>query len=449
MLKKLNPKLLIIGIILLTAALRLYNINYPNNYVFDEVYHGFTAREYLKWNVASWEYWTTPPPGVAYEWTHPPLAKEIMALSMFVLRTTDNWAYRLPGVLLGVLSVFLVYLIAKTLFKNEQLAILSGLIFSFEGLTFVQSRTGMNDIYFLSFMLLSILFFLKKRYLFSAIFFGLMISSKWAGIYLLGVYFLLLLFSNQNGSQKNLSSFAKQRTCSFFKENTFKVNIKNLIYFPIFIIIPTIIYLLIYAPFFMMGHSLEQFKNLQQQMWWYHTGLKATHGYASPWWSWPFNLYPVWYFVDYHKNGAVSNIFASGNPIIFWLGFGAILATAWDFITSVRKPLTLVSGAFIKHRSKMLGVILLGFFAFWLPWALSPRIMFLYHYSPSVPFLSLALAYQLGQIQGKAKHKILIVIIGLIIIGFLLLYPFLIGIPLPRDTMLLFFRTNLTKNPFI
>ncbi len=403
MIKKIKPKYILIAIILLTGFLRLFRLDYPNQYVFDEVYHAFTAKEYLTLSPVPWEWWNTPPPGVAYEWTHPPLAKEIMAASMFLLNTQDAWAWRLPGALLGVLSVYLIYLLAKKLFKNENIALVSSFIFSLDGLNFVQSRVGMNDIYYVTFFLVALLLLLNKKYLFSAIFLGLALASKWAAIYAFLIFVPILLINRQY------------------------------IKFLYFIFLPPIIYSLSYLPFFLLGHSPEQFIQLQQQMWWYHTNLKATHSYTSPWWSWPLNLYPVWYFVDYQKN-TMANIFASGNSVVFWLGSGAIILTAWEVI---------------KKRSLNLILVLLGFAAFWLPWAISPRIMFLYHFSPSVPFLSLALGRQISLILEKEKgKKLAFVILLAILIGFILMFPFLTGIPLPRDFIKLFFLFNLSKNPF-
>lgn len=411
---KLSAKKILLVILLSTAFFRLLHIDYPKGYVFDEVYHSFTAREFLAGHKEAWEYWTTPPEGVAYEWTHPPLAKEIMALSMFVFRTTDAWAYRVPGVLMGVFSVYLLYLIGKELFKRESTALIAALIFSMDGLNFVQSRSGMNDIYFVTFMLSSLLFFLRKRFIISALLLGLSLASKWTALYALGFYlllFLIQLFRAKNGKDRAL--------------------VLNFAFYPL--ILP-IIYMASYIPFFWLGHSLTQFIELQQQMWWYHTGLKATHDYASAWWSWPLNLYPVWYFVDYHENNIISNIFASGNPVVFWLGCGALLTSLWEFW---------------KRKSLALLIVLTGYFSFWLPWAVSPRIMFLYHFSPSVPFLCLALAYQLDQMRDEKNYKLtLALIIGMIILSFLLLYPILTGLPIPKDLMLNFFRTNLTKNPF-
>ncbi len=420
----LTAKKILVIILILSAVLRLYNIWYPKGYVFDEVYHAFTAKEYLLNHKEGWEWWGSPPAGVAYEWTHPPLAKEIMALSMGVLHTTDAWAYRLPGAFLGILSVYLIYLLGKKIFNSERVALISAFIFSLDGLNFVQSRTGMNDIYFVTFALACVLLFLDKRFLLSSIFLGLAVSSKWTGFYLFGMVMVLAIFT--------------------------RIKLKYLIYF---YLIPPFVYLFTYLPFFLYDHqNYSQFKNnwelfvqLQQQMWWYHTGLKATHDYTSPWWSWPINLKPVWYFVDYeHPNKAVSNIFASGNPLMFLFGFAALIISLFELI---------------RKRTKALLIPVLGYLAFWLPWAISPRIMFLYHYSPSVPFMSLLLGYQINKLSDEMKgekflggkispNQILIISLILIVISFLFVYPMLIGIPLDKQNMLLFFRTNLTKNPF-
>lgn len=396
--------LLLILLIFFTFTIRFFRIDYPQTYVFDEVYHAFTAKEMLSGHKEAWEWWNVPPPGVAYEWTHPPLAKEFMALSMFIFGSTDPWAWRIPGVIMGTLSIYLVYLITLTLFKKQSMALMAGFIFSIDGLNFVQSRVGMNDIYFVTFSLASLLFLLNKKFLFSAIFLGFALSSKWTSLYLYALEGILLL---------------KNR------------NFKQIVYF---ILIPPIIYLLSYLPFFLLNHTTSQFIELQKQMWWYHTNLKASHNYSSPWWSWPLNLYPIWYFVEYHKNNLVSNIFGSGNPIIFWMGTGALLVTIWDFF---------------KTRSTPLFIILLSFFIFWLPWALSPRIMFLYHFSPCVPFLSIILAYQLDLLTTHKKNYPLVLgILGAFLISFILIYPMLSGIPLPRSSIDLFFDFNLSKNPF-
>lgn len=399
MLKSKTNKILFI-ILLVSLLLRVFRIDYPNSYVFDEVYHAFTAKEYLKGKSDTWVWWSTPPKGVAYEWTHPPLAKEIMAGSMFILRSQDAWAWRLPGAVAGTLSILLVFYISKSLFKNDKTALISSFIFSLDGLSFVQARTGMNDIYLVLFILFCLLFLLKQRFLAAAIFFGLALATKWTAIYFL-IIFLIFLIRN-----------------------------KKLKIFPLLLLIPVTVYLLSYWPFFTFGFNLEQFSQLQQQMWWYHTNLKASHTYASAWWSWPLNLVPVWYFVEYRGN-QVANIFAYGNTILFMLGIAGTLISIFDFL---------------KNRSFLLLLPLLCFAAFWLPWSLSPRIMFLYHYSPAVPFLTLLLGYQLSTFIKKR-----VILTGLLLavaLGFIIIYPILTGVFLPKNLLDLFFLVNLAKNPF-
>lgn len=394
---------LLIILLLFTLTIRLIRLDYPNKYVFDEVYHAFTAKEYSSGHKEAWEWWTTPPEGVAYEWTHPPLAKEIMAVSMLIFHSTEAWAWRLPGSLLGVLSVYLVYLLGMQILKSEMASLIAAFAFSLDGLNFVQSRVGMNDIYYITFILLSLLLFLNKRFIISALILGLAVSSKWTAVYTYLIFIPLILINRR---------------------------FLSIIYF---VIIPPLVYLASYIPFFLLNHSIDQFIQLQQQMWWYHTGLKATHSYSSTWWSWPLSLYPVWYFVDYGKD-TIANIFASGNTTVFWVGTASMILTGLQAI---------------KKRSLNSLIIVLGFLIFWLPWAFSPRIMFLYHFSPSVPFLSLSLGHQLAEeFKDKKRRRLIFILLALILINFLLIFPFLTGIPIPKNLVKLFFLTNLSKNPF-
>lgn len=399
--KKINIKILII-ILIISALLRLYHLAYPNDFVFDEVYYAFTAQEYLKGNPDAWVWWASVPEGRAIAWVNPPLPQEIMALFMFVFNTDNSLAWRLPSVIMGVLSIYAVFLICKILFQNETTALIAAFIFSLDGLNFAQSRIGMLDIYLVTFMLASLYFILKNQYFTSSIFFGLALASKWTAIYILLIFILIIIKNHQ-----------------FLK----------IIYL---IIIPSLIYLLVYLPFFLTGHDFNQFIGLIKQEIWYHTNLKATHDYASFWWSWPFNLYPVWYYVLYFGD-KISNIFASGNQVLFIMGSVAICKTVWDYL---------------RDKSVTLGLILLGYFIFLLPWAFSPRVMFLYYYTPSVPFMCMALAYQLNNLLIQKKYYLFWIFILLIVIGFFLTYPFLVGIPLSKELVRLFFLTNLAKNPF-
>lgn len=343
----------IIALILVFAfVVRFWQLNQPPEFYFDEVYHAFTAREMLRGNPMAWEWWNTPPEGMAYEWTHPPLAKEGMWLGMSLLgERAIGW--RSPGALLGTLSVFLVFLISRRLFDNLTIALISAGIFALDGLPLVMSRIGMNDSYFLFFTLLCFYLFLNDKIVASAVALGLAGASKWSTLWAIPILV----------------------TAHFLLRK--KVKFSYLSY----LFIPPAIYLASYIPMFLSGHSWDQFVEVQRQIWWYHTGLRATHPYTSPWWSWPLLYRGVWLYTSSVNNNSVANIYAFGNPFVFWAGLAAIIISI----------ILLLSGLVRKAGSLML--VVFGYLAFFTPWALSPRIMFLYHYLPSIPFMAIATGY--------------------------------------------------------
>jgi len=375
-------KIIFLGIFIFSLGTRLYGLNYPDKEYFDEVYHAFTAKEMLNGNVAAWEWWNTPPEGFAYEWTHPPLAKLFMWGSMSIFKENPFY-WRFPGAILGTGVVVLVFLISKKLFKDEVLALISMAFFSLDGLALTMSRIGMNDTYLLFFSLLSIYLFLRNKDFLSSISFGLAISSKWSALWVVPILFVIWL------SRKKKFDF---KICWF-------------------LVIPPLVYLANYIPMFLTGHSLEIFWGMQKQMWWYHTRLKATHPYTSPWWSWPLNVRPVYLFTTDEIGGMVSRIYNLGNPIVFWFGFVSIVSS---FIFS------------LINKNKKLALVVFSYLVFFVPWAASPRIMFFYHYLPSVPFLAIATGY----ILRKEKRLIIPVFLTAFLM-FIYFYPHWIGIKIP------------------
>ncbi|HUG28934.1 MAG TPA: phospholipid carrier-dependent glycosyltransferase [Candidatus Limnocylindria bacterium] len=57
------------------------------------------------------------------------------------------YAWRVPGVIAGVLMALLLYVLARILFQRRMVAVLVGLIALLDGMLFAQSRIGMNDAY--------------------------------------------------------------------------------------------------------------------------------------------------------------------------------------------------------------------------------------------------------------------------------------------------------------
>jgi len=412
--KKSKTFLLLFLILLFAAITRFWNLSYPKTYIFDEVYHAFTAEAYAQNDPRGYEWWhTSPVKGTAYEWLHPPLSKLFMAVSILVFGN-NSFGWRFASAVFGVLTIFLIYSVAKKLF-NEKTGLLAALIASLDGLILVQSRIAMNDVFIAVFILTSIYWliswFEKERpwqIILAGIFAGLAASTKWTGFYLVFPFGFVIL----------TKFFKQKKKTSWLK--------KNWPYFlGAFFLVP-LIYVASYVQWWLQGHTLKQFYQLHQQIWWYQTRLTATHGYGSKALTWPLMLRPVWYFVDYGKN-KIANIYAQGNSLIWWSGLAALI-------------IGLIEG--IRKKNFKLQFLLVCYLAFWLPWVFSPRVMFLYHYLPSLLFLILTLAWLLWKVQGSRfkvqgfsiNGKLLVAICCLLFaVCYLLFLPIYTGISIPQN----------------
>ncbi|MDP3918197.1 MAG: glycosyltransferase family 39 protein [Candidatus Woesebacteria bacterium] len=377
-----QAKIYIFIILLFSLLTRTYALGNPKEMYFDEIYHAFTAKLVLHNDPKAWEFWNPNPEGFAYEWTHPPISKLVMALGMKIFGE-NSFGWRIPQAILGTLSVYLIYLLAKEIFKDKLVAILSMAVFSLEGLPLVLSRMGMNDVYVLFFSLLAILLFIKNKILLASIAFGLAIASKWSGVYTLPIIFV--------------SHFVFRK----------KLNISYLS----FLAIPIAVYIASYGMMFSTGHTWTNIIDTQKQMWWYHTGLVAEHPYTSPAWSWPILLRPIYLYDGQEVNNQVARIYAFGNPVVFWFGFVSVI----------------VSAIFaFAERNKKLGFVIFSYLIFFLPWIASPRIMFLYHYLPSIPFLAITSGFILRRFPN--------IIFAYLIFAYLIFayfYPHWIGTKIP------------------
>jgi dolichyl-phosphate-mannose-protein mannosyltransferase len=380
----LQKNVLLVVILLLAALLRFVNLSHPQVYIFDEVYHAFTSRQFLHNNIEAWEWWTTPPEGVAYEWTHPPVAKYGMVLSM-LLFGENSLGWRVGSAAFGVMSILGIYLLVLNISKNKSVALFSAFLVSIEGLHISQSRIAMNDIYMLNFYIWSLYAGVKSRWKLASIFYGLALASKWSALY--GVIPLAILYVHEN-----------------------KLSLRNILLSLRLLFIVIFIYILTFAPFILAPHTWAQWWELHRQMWYYHTHLVATHGYQSTPLQWLFAARPVWYWVEY-GTGIVSNIYAQGNPLILWLGLVAL-------IFQMKR--------LFKFRYSFFMVVSA---IFTLPWVASPRIMFFYHYLPTATFLCIVLASWIGSFPKQYRWLTL----SLCGLSLILMSPMLYGYPMTES----------------
>lgn len=464
------PKICLILILLFSYSTRLWRISIPNEYYFDEVYHAFTAETYARNDPAGYEWWHQAPEGVAYEWLHPPLAKLMQGLSIYLIGD-NSFAWRLPSAIFGTLTILAIYLLASTLTKNRWAGVLASLAASFDGLLLAQSRIAMNDIFVTFFILLAFVFhwrYLQARFLtkqsiinglLAGTFAGLAMGSKWSGLFVIIVFaaseLIRFALDSQTSKIKRLVGVVlafeviPAITIWLILHNMLELTrgenlwvlgyvalllvlecliaslvmgFKRFIFLAIsFVLVPICLYLASFGQFWLQDrpNNLITFRDLHHQIWWYQTHLDAEHPWQSRPWEWMLNLKPVWYHVEYFDS-YVANIFALANPAISWFG---LLFLGGLVVYGIRKQKWQYVYLFVAYISV------------WTPWIASPRIMFFYHYTPGIALLTIAFGIACWElISSKKKWSRSIAVSSLIIAGglFIYFYPHWTGLTVPK-----------------
>lgn len=352
---------------------------YENSTYFDEIYHARTAYEHIL--------------GLEiYETTHPTLGKLIISLGIRLFGM-NPFGWRFMGALFGVLMLPAFYHLLHQLFGKTWLSTAGTLLFAFDFMHFTQTRIATIDTYAVFFLILmydAMVVFLRRDWtrepmkrllpplLCCGIFTGLGIASKWTAAYgalglaVLFFYRLGLSLLQRRGEQKSLAPLWKKGGvlclwCCLF-----------------FLVIPFGIYFAAFLPLTALPHNIGKmwsaFVNYQVNMFNYHSQLVAEHYFASPWYEWPLDVRPIWYFSNHScdAQGHSSSIAALGNPLLWW---SCLLA------------MIVVFALWRRRRTGASLVAAAGFLSVYLPWALVPRLTFIYHYFTATPFLVLGLMF--------------------------------------------------------
>jgi hypothetical protein len=167
------------------------------------------------------------------------------------------------------------------------------------------------------------------------------------------------------------------------------------------VLIPVGVYIVSYIPWALIenhrildgwppNHTGQTLVELTGQMYRYHDSLTAAHAASSPWWAWPFDLKPVWFYQEGFAGSTSASIYDAGNLVIWWLGVPAMV---------------FVAVMAFRRRSLALALIAIGFAAQWVPWARIDRASFQYHYYTALPFVILALAYFVAEVWHGASRR--------------------------------------------
>lgn len=400
-------------------------VSWRNGSYFDEIYHARSAYEMIQHLYC-------------YENTHPPLGKIFISIGV-MLFGMNPFGWRFMGTLFGVLMVPIIYLFAKKLFKETWISIITTVMFAFDFMHFTQTRIATIDVFVTLFIMLSYFFmfcYTRKSFYDSklrdtfiplglcGVAMGFSWACKWTGIYsaagLCIIFFITMgqRFREYLYAVKNPDGTSEGISHQYIIDNFYKKFFKTIGFCCIFfIVVPAIIYTLSYIPFVdNSGNGLiKRMIDNQTSMFNYHSTLEATHPYSSKWFEWPIIKRPIWYFSGEINPSLREGISAFGNPLVWWMGIPAFIFVLYM--------------AFMR-KDKNATYLTFGYLSQYLPWVLIGRVVFIYHYFPSVPFVTLMIGYCMKQIvDWKPKLKpVMFVYAGLVVLLFVMFYPVISGV---------------------
>jgi hypothetical protein len=338
-------------------------------------------------------------------------------------------SWRLPGVIAGALLAFIVVLLASRLFRSRVIPVLVGIAILLDGSMFAQSRIGMNDVYVALFIVAGWYFIVaahKPRLsswgdlLIAGALLGLGAASKWAAFYTLAGVLVASLAVTVYAYQQGRAGMGGPLDLLARK------GLNAVFLFFAFAIVPIGIYLASYLHWF--GGNTAPYGwsmwDLTQQMYWYHSGLTSPHPAASPWWSWPLVLKPVYWYFGQSDGGNNAYIYDAGNIVLFW---GALPATVWCAIAAIR------------GRSVVLGFVVFALLVQYVAWIPISRVLFFYHFFTGLPFYLLALACGLAYLWHSGKTGRVYGYLAVAGAAFVYFYPFVSALPVPGSQAAMFF----------
>lgn len=403
---------------------------------------------------------------------HPPVGKQLIAAGEWLFGYTPV-GWRVAAAACGTIMVLLLVRSARRLTRSTLLGGIAGLLLVCDGLSHVQARVGMLDIFHATFVLAAFSLLLVDRdqvrqrlqrvvdeervgdsdwgprlgfrwWRFAAgVALGLACGAKWDGIYWVAAFGLLSVFwdvaARRNagvrrpwtgalvrdtvpalGSLLLLALAVYFATWAFwFASETATDRHAVLLHHDVgFAFLPDALRALIYY---------------QQNVLEFHTHL-TTGNKPHPWeskpWAWPMGLRPMLYYYESGLPGCgrancVGATMLIGTPAMWWLSLPVAGWSVWRVLS--------------RFDWRYLAV-LVGYGAGYLPWFVElSRQMFYFYATPLVPFLVLGIVLVLGDVLGPSdagrerRGTGLLAIslyVGLVVANFAWLWPVLNGDPM-------------------
>jgi dolichyl-phosphate-mannose-protein mannosyltransferase len=412
--------------------------NGPKACVFDEVYYTHDAwslyHHGVELNV------TNNGPGYV---VHPPLGKWMIALGEWIVRDpnfTSTFGWRFMSAIVGTLAVLIVARTARRMTRSNLLGCVAGLIFSLDGLEYVQSRVAMLDIFLMFWVVVAFACLILDRdqvrarladramtttygeygprigmrwwLLACGVASGCAVASKWDGAALIPT-FAFLSFIWTMGAKRAIG--VKKPFLSAFRRDVVPTGAWM-------VVVSIGVYIATWTGWFLNGpkyaydrewasgrHSSYSFIPAAVRSLWhyhweiyeFHKHLSSYHAYRENAWGWLFDARPVLYYAAYphppaagcHTGGlgCARMIYDLGTPAIWWASI----------------PVMCFMLYIICKRDWRGTALLVPFLISYLPWLIQfKRTMFFFYALPLLPFISIALAVTIGYCIGPVTASI-------------------------------------------
>lgn len=340
-------------LVLFFGYLRVRNLGSPGHTTWDEDHFVINARNFLAgkpdWN------------------DHPPLGKLLIALPMRVLG--DNaLAFRLSAACAGLLSIGLGFVVGSGLFRDRRAGALCAALIAIDGFLLVYSRTALLDGVLFTFGLACLAVLTRPATAYAALAAGALLgcaaSIKFSGIALVLPLLVWLAVAPQPVLRKlGLLGGAGLSAA------------------------------LVYYAQYALGHALTglgtspaDVARMSLKLVNHHAVLtEMKHPMTSPWYSWPLPERPLTMRIRPIEDGYRMRMMTTlDNPLLWWGGWAsALFALCALPIAALRRKL---------GELRDLALPLAAWLGFLLPWILSRRDSYIYHYLPAHGFALVLLA---------------------------------------------------------
>jgi dolichyl-phosphate-mannose-protein mannosyltransferase len=397
-------------ILLVSAALRLWQLGTPPTLMFDEIYYAKDAKAIVDGRTGTHgQYrWAA---GDEVSWPHPEMGKMAIAAGI-LLFGNRSFGWRISAVLAGIALLACVYPLGRRLGLSPPWALLGLLFAAADPLGITQSRIATLDIFVAVWTVLCILLVLRyvqdgwrpRWLLLCGLAGGMASATKWSGG--LAILAALLIIAVSWLLQRRAAAKAEEAELAAGQPDRVALPTGIPLTPPLseqepvtaprgsawtrvglivvaLILIPVAVYFLSYAQYFIKGHTWADFVELHRQAIYFSLHLKATHTYASVAPSWIIDYRPVWYYFQGTKK--YFGVIAIGNPFLWWMA-----------------TLILVIGialALMRRTYALLPVIAI-ILMLYLPWFATTRTSFLYYMAPVAPFMAILVAGGLSLFAG-------------------------------------------------